>query len=306
MGVGTAVLIRPRAALILGRVSNLPTVLSNAMAGIALAGAGALDGMAGGELVGGVARAAIVLALFYVGGMYLNDAFDAEIDARERPARPIPRGDATRGTVFAAGFALIGLGLALAAVSGLEAGLCGGLLAGAILLYDILHKRTAAAPAIMGLCRLLSYATAAAAVGGEAGGGALAPWMLLGAGGLFCHVVGLTFAARQEAYDRLDNAWPLGVLAVPLTGALWVSLGSPLAFGLWAALAAATGWAVQRLFRRAPGDVPRAVAVLIAAIALYDAVLIAAAGSGAAAPLTLAAALCFPLTLALQRVIPGT
>ncbi|MBY6264839.1 hypothetical protein EI613_23385 [Azospirillum sp. 412522] len=302
MGVGTAVLIRPRAALILGRVSNLPTVLSNAIAGITLAGAGAMDAMAGGDVVGAVARATVVLALFYVGGMYLNDAFDAEIDARERPARPIPRGDAARGAVFAAGFALIALGLVLAALSGPEAGLCGGLLAGAILLYDALHKRTAAAPAIMGLCRLLSYATAAAV----AGSGASAPWMLLGAGGLFCHVVGLTFAARQEAYDRLDKAWPLAVLAVPLAGALWISLGGPAAFGLWAALAAATGWAVHRLFRRAPGDVPRAVAVLIAAIALYDAVLIAAAGMGSAVPLALAAALCFPLTLALQRVIPGT
>lgn len=302
MGVGTAVLIRPRAALILGRVSNLPTVLSNAMAGIALAGVGIMDGMAGGDVLGGVARAAVVLALFYVGGMYLNDAFDAKIDARERPARPIPRGDATRGAVFAAGFALIALGVALAALSGPEAGLCGGLLAGAILLYDVLHKRTAAAPAIMGLCRLLSYATAAAI----AGGGALAPWMLLGAGGLYCHVVGLTFAARQEAYDRLDTAWPLAVLAVPLAGALWVALGNPAALALWAALAAATGWALHRLFRRAPGDVPRAVAVLIAAIALYDAVLIAAAGSGADAPLALVAALCFPLTLALQKVIPGT
>ncbi|QCG93671.1 hypothetical protein E6C67_07030 [Azospirillum sp. TSA2s] len=293
MGVGTAVLIRPRAALILGRVSNLPTVLSNAMAGIALSGVGTLDGDA---------RAAIVLALFYVGGMYLNDAFDAEIDARERPGRPIPKGDASLGAVFAAGLILIALGVALASLSGLEAGLCGGLLAGAILLYDALHKRTATAPAIMGLCRLLSYATAAAI----AGGGALAPWMLLGAGGLFCHVVGLTFAARQEAYDRLDTAWPLAVLAVPLAGALWAALDSPAALVLWAALTAATGWAVHRLFRRAPGDVPRAVAVLIAAIALYDAVLIAAAGSGAAAPLALAAALCFPLTLALQKVIPGT
>ncbi|WP_434620953.1 UbiA family prenyltransferase [Azospirillum sp. B2RO_4] len=302
MGVGTAVLIRPRAALILGRVSNLPTVLSNAMAGIALAGVGTLDGMAGAGFGGDIARAAIVLALFYVGGMYLNDAFDAKIDARERPGRPIPRGDASLGAVFAAGLILIALGIALAALSGVEAGLCGGLLAGAILLYDALHKRTAAAPAIMGLCRLLSYVTAAAI----AGGGALAPWMLLGAGGLFCHVVGLTFAARQEAYDRLDNAWPLAVLAVPLAGAAWAALGSPAALVLWAALAAATGWAVHRLFRRAPGDVPRAVAVLIATIALYDAVLIAAAGSGAAAPLVLSAALCFPLTLALQRVIPGT
>jgi len=294
MGAATAVLIRPRAALVLGRVSNLPTVLSNALAGIALAGAAWSPAV----LIG----AAAALALLYVGGMYLNDAFDAEVDARERPARPIPRGDAARGAVFAAGFALVGAGVALAAVQGPASLLCGALLAGAILLYDAVHKHTAAAPAIMGLCRLLAYLTAAAMAGGDALGTAL----LLGGGGLFCHVVGLTYAARQEAYDRLDNAWPLAVLAVPLAGALWAAVAAvaaPLALVLWAAIAAATAWAVRRLFRRAPGDVPRAVAALIAAIALYDAVLIAAAGQPVPA---LIAALCFPLTLALQRIVPGT
>lgn len=296
MGAATAVLISPRAALVLGRVSNLPTVLSNALAGITLAGV-TLGGA--GWPAGALAQAATALALFYVGGMYLNDAFDAELDARERPARPIPRGDAGRGAVFAAGFALIGLGVALSAQAGPAAAVSSALLAGAILLYDAVHKHTAAAPAIMGMCRLLAYTTAAA----MAGGTALAPALLLGAGGMFAHVVGLTFAARQEAYDRLDNAWPLAVLAVPLTGALWASLSVPLALLLWGALAAATAWAVHRLFRRAPGDVPRAVGTLIAAIALFDAVLIAAAGSSVTA---LAAALCFLLTLALQRVVPGT
>lgn len=291
MGAATAVLIRPRAALVLGRVSNLPTVLSNALAGIALAGAAWSPSA--------LTAAAVTLALFYVGGMYLNDAFDAGVDARERPARPIPRGDAARGAVFAAGFALLGAGMALAAAQGTAAGLCGALLAGAILLYDAVHKHTGAAPAIMGLCRLLAYLTAAAMAGGDA----LGPLLLLGGGGLFCHVVGLTYAARQEAYDRLDSAWPLAVLAAPLAGTLWAAAAAPLALLLWAALAATTAWAVRRLFRRAAGDVPRAVAALIAAIALYDAVLIAALGEPVPA---LVAALCFPLTLALQRIVPGT
>lgn len=291
MGTATAVLIRPRAALVLGRVSNLPTVLSNALAGIALADAA--------WSAGGTLGAALALALFYVGGMYLNDAVDAAIDARERPGRPIPRGDAARGAVFAAGFALLSAGMALAATAGRTAGLCGALLAAVIVLYDVVHKHTALAPAIMGACRLAAYLCAAAMAGGDP----LSPLLLLGAGGLFGHVVGLTFAARQEAYDRLDNAWPLAVLAAPAAGALWAARGEPLALALAALLAAAVAWAVRRLFRRAPGDVPKAVSLLIAAIALYDAALIAAAGN---APLALAAALCFPLTLALQRVIPGT
>ena len=47
--------------------------------------------------------------------MYLNDAFDREIDAGERPERPIPSGLVSANSVFAAGFGLIlfGLGLVL-------------------------------------------------------------------------------------------------------------------------------------------------------------------------------------------------
>ena len=68
-------------ALNLGRISNLPTVWSNVLAGMVMAG-GALDHR--------FIPAGLSLSLFYVGGMYLNDAFDRGIDAIERPERPIP------------------------------------------------------------------------------------------------------------------------------------------------------------------------------------------------------------------------
>ena len=55
----------------------------------------------------------VALSLFYVGGMYLNDAFDAGIDAVERPERPIPSGQVSAETVFAAGFGMLALGLAV-------------------------------------------------------------------------------------------------------------------------------------------------------------------------------------------------
>jgi 4-hydroxybenzoate polyprenyltransferase len=291
VGVAATLLIRPRAALVLGRVSNLPTVLSNALAGFVLSGAPPnLPALFAGILA---------LALFYIGGMYLNDAFDAAIDARERPARPIPRGDAGRATVFLAGFLLLALGLGVTVVAGGIAGWSGAVLAAAIVLYDVVHKRTALAPLAMGLCRALCYFTVAAMAGGTLGS-----WILLvGASGLFCHVVGLTYAARQEAYDRLDAAWPLAVLAVPLAWSLGFGWSSGFALALWVGLAVTAALGLRWLFRRAPGDVPHAVALLIAAIGLYDAVLIAASGALVAA---VVAALCFPATLALQRVIPGT
>lgn len=289
MGPAAARGVSPRTVLRLGRVSNLPTVWTNALAGAVLA-AGALGG-------GPLLLAALALTLFYVGGMWLNDAFDAEIDAAERSARPIPSGEIGRGTVFAVGGALLLLGVALAAALGAAAGVAGLALGGAILLYDWIHKRTALAPLVMGATRFLCYALAALAVG------ALSGAALLGAAGLFAYVVGLTFAARQEAYDRLERAWPLAALAAPLVVALAMSGGRALALLLCAALAATMGLALRLLLRRARGDVPRAVVTLIAGISLYDAALIAGAG---AAGWALLAAAAFGLTLLLQRVAPGT
>jgi 4-hydroxybenzoate polyprenyltransferase len=276
----------------LGRVSNLPTVWSNGLAGWALSGA-ALPGAAE---MGGLALLLVALSLFYVGGMYLNDAFDARVDARERAERPIPMGEVGRGTVFTLGFAMLALGALIAFALGVGAGLAGLALAGTVVLYDWLHKRTALSPVIMGACRMLTYVTAAFAAGGLTG----ALW--LGAVGLFCHVVGLTYAAKQEAYDRIGAAWPLAVMAVP------VGVGAVMLDGLSGALLLAayagwSGWAISLLFRRRPGDVPRAVVSLIAAVSLYDAVIVAGTGNIWLALLAVAA---FGTTLVLQRMVPGT
>src|SRR5690606_3019326 len=97
-------------ALRLGRVSNLPTVWTNTLAGIVLAGGHIADPRTVPLLV--------AFSLFYVAGMYLNDAYDAEIDARERPERPIPSGQISAETVFTASFAMMAAGLALLAWAG--------------------------------------------------------------------------------------------------------------------------------------------------------------------------------------------
>ncbi|MEC9483719.1 MAG: UbiA family prenyltransferase, partial [Halomonas sp.] len=68
---------------------------------------------------GGLVLLLIALSLFYVGGMYLNDAFDAVIDSHERADRPIPRGEVTRGVVFTLGFGMLGLGAVLLFMLGL-------------------------------------------------------------------------------------------------------------------------------------------------------------------------------------------
>src|SRR5258708_39014647 len=81
----------------LGRVSNLPTVWTNVLAGVALA---ALEPEWKVVLPVGLA-----VSLLYVAGMYLDDAFDRGPDARVE--RPIPRGEVSARLVFKAGFGVM-------------------------------------------------------------------------------------------------------------------------------------------------------------------------------------------------------
>jgi 4-hydroxybenzoate polyprenyltransferase len=286
-----------RDALILGRVSNLPTLWSNVLAGAALGGAAITPQVMAPLLLG--------LSLLYIAGMYLNDAFDAAIDRAERPERPIPAGRVSARTVFIAGFALLAAGLAviiaLAGVTGRGAAPVAAAvaLAAAIVAYDVHHKANRFSPVVMGLCRALVYVTAALMLAPATAAPALWPAAAM----LLSYLVGLTYAAREEHLGQLRHLWPLAFLSAPLLYALPVATGSALAAGLLLLLAGWLALAVRRLFRRAAGDVPRAVAALLAAICLIDAIVIAGQGLPL---LALAAAALFPLTLLAQRFIPAT
>src|SRR4051812_45862771 len=192
-GVSTLTLLR------LGRVSNLPTVWTNALTSTVVAGGHWLDWRLGVMLAS--------MTLFYLGGMYLNDYFDRAIDARERPQRPIPAGDISATAVAALGFGMLGLGVVLMAATGAAAALAGALLAGTIVTYDAFHKGNPVAPVIMGLCRALLYCGAAAAATGS-----VPPAVVTAALAVLAYVAGLTYAARQESLDRVGNLWPLAML----------------------------------------------------------------------------------------------
>jgi len=274
----------------LGRVSNLPTVATNVLTGNVLAG-GAIWGW----------RTALVLLAvtsFYLGGMYLNDYCDRAIDARERAQRPIPAGDISAGMVGSAGLGMLAFGVLLLAATGFAAAVVGAGLALAILGYDAFHKENPAAPIVMGLCRALVYGAAATAVSGGIPREVAMPGVAL-----LAYVAGLTYAARQESFNRVDNLWPLALLAVPVLIA-WPSRAGAITLLIYFALIVCMAGAVYLLAARPmPGAVPRAVGLLIAGISLLDAALLAAANGPMAA---LVAALGFPLTLLLHRLVPGT
>jgi hypothetical protein len=291
MGVAARQPVSLTTLLRLGRVSNLPTVWTNVLAGTVLAGAEWRNWKTAAVLV--------AMSLFYVGGMYLNDYFDRSVDARERPERPIPAGEIAAEAVAAGGFGLLLAGIVVLLPLGTGAALAGVLLALAIVGYDAFHKGNPLAPLVMGLCRALVYAGAAAAALGSVDGTVLVAALVL-----LAYVAGLTYAARQESLDQVGNLWPLVLLAAPLVLALPAVSQGPIALAIYLVLVGWTAYGVVLLARRPfAGAVSRAVALFIAGISLVDAALMAGAGAIAAA--LIATAGC-GATLLLQRSIAGT
>lgn len=285
-------------ALKLGRISNLPTVWTNVLVGALLAGGSLADAR--------LPLLMLALSLFYIGGMFLNDAFDRNFDAAHRPERPIPSGQVSAPQVFGFGFGMLALGMAGVAWasrgptegSAWRALAAGAALAAAIVLYDAHHKGNPLSPLLMGLCRVLVVFTAAFSLVE-----ALPPAVTLAAIALLCHLIGLTYIAKQEHLDRIGKLWPIGFLALPVIYGLVLAVAAPVAWVPLMLYVAVLVFALRLLRRRARGDVPRAVVTLIAGMSVLDAVVLA--GDGQVLPAGLAI-LAFALTLALQRWVSGT
>jgi UbiA prenyltransferase family len=271
----------------LARISNTPTVVSNTVAGAVLASAAAETGT--------VAVVAVAMALFYTAGMILNDVLDYEIDARERPERPLPSGAVSRPAALTAVVVLFVAGEALLLVEGTEPFLAGLGLVGLIALYDAWHKGNALSPVLMGGCRALVYFVAAFAVAGE-----VPLEVATGAAVLLLYIVGLTQVAKAEGGSLL-SAWPLA--AVLAAVGYWVGWVDSVWFALLLVAFAAWVWRALWLVR-SQRRIGAGVVSLIAGVSLFDALAVASVdGSLAAVGVCLAA---FLVTIALQTKIAGT
>lgn len=280
-----------RTLLVLGRVSNLPTVWSNCLAGWLLGG-------------GGTVWMLTVICLgatcLYIGGMFLNDAFDVEFDRQYRRERPIPSEQITLEEVWRWGFAWLGAGTVILVLLGKSTSVFATILLVCIVLYDAIHKLVAFSPLLMSACRFFLYVLAASA--GRQGVSGFAVWAGFA---LAAYIIGLSYLARRESTGGALNFWPASLLAAPILLAL---LANTEHFRLPAhLLSAILGLWIARCLRHAffaPDPNPgRSVAGLLAGIVLVD--WLAVAG-GQTIWTGIAFAFLFVTALIFQRFVPAT
>ncbi len=266
----------------LARISNLPTVWTNVTAAWLLAGGPWVDARLGWLLLAG--------SLLYTGGMILNDAADARHDQEHKKERPIPSGRVTAGLAWAVGLVMMMTGAGVAvSVAGASAWITVGLV-GAILFYDLYHKPWPGAVWVMGTCRVLLYAMAGSVIlDSELGHlGGLKDWVAIFALSLGAYIVGLTMVARMEARGAIVSPLRVGfarlLLGTPalvavyfwLTQANWrliPLLGdlTPLAPLVFILLFIGMVLHAMRVMRQGGPAIGRAVGILLAGIAVVDA-----------------------------------
>ncbi|MEV6417677.1 SCO3242 family prenyltransferase [Kribbella sp. NPDC051718] len=140
---------RPRLAD-LAELVRAPAALT--VPGDVLAGAVAAGNLRPTRLAG---LAASSIAIYWA-GMALNDWSDRDLDAVERPERPIPSGRVTPGTAFSLASSLTAAGLALSAWAGdRHTFRTSAVLAATAWTYDLKAKNTPLGPAVMAAARSL-------------------------------------------------------------------------------------------------------------------------------------------------------
>jgi 4-hydroxybenzoate polyprenyltransferase len=177
--------------------------------------------------------------LLYLSGMVLNDAFDADRDAREQATRPIPSGRISFRAATAVGWAMLASGVLVAwfvsaTISDWRPGVVGTLLTACIVLYDRVLKTTPLAPLLMGACRGLNVLLgmslaplAAEAASPNVVWGGRAAWLI--ATGVAVYIVGVTIFSRTDA-DASSRTRLVGGFAVLIGGMVILAI-LPIATG---------------------------------------------------------------------------
>jgi 4-hydroxybenzoate polyprenyltransferase len=269
----------------MGRVSNLPTILSNVTVGYYLGG-GQIESNPQPWLI-----ATAAIACFYEGGMVLNAICDYSVDLRERPERPLPSGRFSKFSAVLITFFLFLSGLGLVTYFLPQAFLLSVLLMGLIVTYNLVHTQFGLAPLLMGACRGCVYLIAAT-VAGWSGLKSLTDFLpapltqirahglssvLIMALGLTLYIAAVSFIARDEvksSWSKVQSASAFAVLGVVLWPILFAGHWDGI---LFVGFLPVFYWFVKtevQLLRKKT-SVPKAVGSMLAGISLWDALVLA-------------------------------
>lgn len=288
------------------RPANVVTALADVLAGFAASGAiASFSAPSEYSAVTTLTWLLIATAALYAGGVVFNDVFDAELDSIERPERPIPAGQVSRGAAASFGAVLLTGGV----LAALQVSAFSGLLAAAVALtaiaYDAYGKHFEwLGPLNMGACRglnlLLGMSAIPAAVT-EMWFLALIP---------VAYIAAITLISRGEVRGGTRSA---GIAALTLIGLLSACILSLVLMERFALLAAAPflilfWWFVVPAFVKAarrpdPERIRSAVKTgVIMLIALNAAIAAGFAGIGYG----LAVLLLLPVSIGLARAFAVT
>ena len=280
-----------RALLALGRVPYLPTIWSNCLAGWWLGG---------GSNYGKLPLMFLGASALCAGGMYLNDAFDADVDRHRHPERPIPSGAISLAAVWRWGWAWLALGMLCLTILGNTAGTVAVVLSVCIVVHGAAHKAFSATPWLAGICRLWVYMIA-----GSVGAAGLNGWPIWCGLALALYAGGVGCLARQDTIRGRIPYWPLVWLAAPIVLAAFMNAGASRMPGVWLSLVLAL-WVIycaRTVFPSAETNISRTVSGLLAGIVFVDWL--------AVAPdcphwLSLVFLVLFGTTLGLQRFVAAS
>ncbi|MGV3763602.1 UbiA-like protein EboC [Parapedobacter sp.] len=284
------------------RPANIVTAISDVLAGTAIA----LLHVPQGSVLDGHVLAALIIATIglYGGGVVFNDVFDADLDARERPERPIPSGKVSIGGATKLAMALFFIGVAAASMVGVLPAVVAFSIVVMCLFYDKWAKHhPVAGPLAMGVCRGLnlalgmSYSVAAL---GQVWFIALVPVV---------YIAAVTTISRGEVHGGRRPPLYLSVLLYGVVVASIAAFGlyyqsSVLAVGMVLPFMAFVFPPLVKAIRTLQaGDVRKSVKHGVIGLIFMNAAWTAAAGMWG---LTLATLLLFPLSIWLAKLFAVT
>ena len=264
------------------RVANVFTAVSNVWMGMILT-TGHLPGWTAGAI-------SLSSALLYLAGMVLNDVFDHELDARERPERPIPSGRVSLTAARTLGWGLLASGIAFAALASYWTPdksqyplFAAVVLAGCIVFYNAWAKKTLMLSGpIMGMCRAANVMLGCSVA-------PMAAWPIspIPAWGIGIYIMGVTQFARSEAGQSKRASLLYATITISLGLALLIAMPWLPVSGAKPLQIDATGWGilwlvvagailrriVLAILQPKPRNVQRAVGNAVLSVITIDAAL---------------------------------